>query len=134
MFHQSLMKGHFKMKIEISNGEVLDRISILEIKKLNMKDAANLAHIELEFQSLNPYVVELFTKNGQEIKLLFLELSKVNNILWKLENIVRDKKMSDKEFRNSSKRIFKYNEVRNQLKNDINIISSSQFRDIKEYR
>ena len=30
------MKGHFKMKIEISNGEVLDRISILEIKKLNM--------------------------------------------------------------------------------------------------
>ena len=122
------------MKIEISNGEVLDRISILEIKKLNMKDAANLAHIELEFQSLNPYVVELFTKNGQEIKLLFLELSKVNNILWKLENIVRDKKMSDKEFRNSSKRIFKYNEVRNQLKNDINIISSSQFRDIKEYR
>jgi len=128
------MKGHFKMKIEISNGEVLDRISILEIKKLNMKDAANLAHIELEFQSLNPYVVELFTKNGQEIKLLFLELSKVNNILWKLENIVRDKKMSDKEFRNSSKRIFKYNEVRNQLKNDINIISSSQFRDIKEYR
>jgi hypothetical protein len=122
------------MKVEISNGELLDRISILEIKKLNMLDADNLANVEKEFQTLNPGVVDIFTKNGKEIKALFLELSKVNNILWKLENLVRDKKISDKEFRDSSKRIFKYNEVRNQLKNDINIISCSDFKNVKEYR
>ena len=80
------------MKIEISNGELLDRISILEIKKLNMKDPENLANVEKEFLTLNPGVVDLFTKNGKEVRVLFLELSKVNRILWDLENRVRDKK------------------------------------------
>ena len=122
------------MKIEVSNGELLDRISILEIKKLNMQNADNLANIEKEFLSINPGVVDLFTKNGKEIKVIFLELSKVNRILWDLENKVRDKSITDKEFRKSSRMIFEYNEVRNQLKNDINIISGSSFKDIKEYR
>ncbi|MDA8685574.1 hypothetical protein N9L94_00975 [Robiginitalea sp.] len=122
------------MKIEVSNGELLDRISILEIKKLNMQDPENLANVELEFLTLNPGVVDLFTKNGKEIKVLFLELSKVNRMLWDLENRVRDKSITDKEFRKASLLIFEYNEVRNQLKNDINIISGSNFKDIKEYR
>jgi hypothetical protein len=122
------------MKVEISNGELLDKISILEIKKLNMQDPENLANVEKEFLTLNPGVIDIFSKNGKEIKVLFLELSKVNRILWELENSVRDKSISDKEFRKSSRMIFKYNEVRNQLKNDINIISGSEFKDTKEYR
>jgi hypothetical protein len=122
------------MKVEISNGELLDRMSILEIKKLNMINADNLANVEAEFLKLNPGVIDLFTKNGKEIKVLYLELAKVNRILWDLENKVRAKGLSDKEFRKSSRMIFKYNEVRNQLKNDINIISGSDFKDVKEYR
>tara|TARA_B100000768_G_C11235347_1_gene356987 strand:+ start:467 stop:835 length:369 start_codon:yes stop_codon:yes gene_type:complete len=122
------------MKVEISNGELLDKISILEIKKLNMTNAENIANVEKEFLLLNPGVIDLFTKNGKEIKVLFLELAKVNRILWDLENQVRDKDISDKEFRKSSRMIFRYNEVRNQLKNDINIISGSEFKDVKEYR
>ena len=122
------------MKIEVSNGELLDRISILEIKKLNMTNAENISNVEKEFLLLNPGVIDLFTKNGKEIKVLFLELAKVNRILWDLENQVRVKNISDKEFRKSSRMIFKYNEVRNQLKNDINIISGSEFKDVKEYR
>ena len=122
------------MKIEVSNGELLDRISILEIKKLNMTNAENIANVEKEFLLLNPGVIDLFTKNGKEIKVLFLELSKVNRMLWDLENRVRDKSITDKEFRKASLMIFEYNEVRNQLKNDINIISGSNFKDIKEYR
>tara|TARA_B100000768_G_scaffold101955_1_gene94929 strand:- start:510 stop:878 length:369 start_codon:yes stop_codon:yes gene_type:complete len=122
------------MKVEISNGELLDRMSILEIKKLNMTNADNLANVEAEFLKLNPGVINLFTKNGKEIKVLYLELAKVNRILWDLENKVRAKGLSDKEFRKSSRMIFKYNEVRNQLKNDINIISGSDFKDVKEYR
>lgn len=122
------------MKVEISNGELLDKISILEIKKLNMTNAENIANVEKEFLLLNPGVIDLFTKNGKEIKVLFLELAKVNRILWDLENQVRDKDINDKEFRKSSRMIFRYNEVRNQLKNDINIISGSEFKDVKEYR
>ena len=122
------------MKVEISNGELLDRVSILEIKKLNMINPDNLANVEVEFLKLNQGVIDLFTKNGKEIKVLYLELAKVNRILWDLENKVRAKGLSDKEFRKSSRMIFKYNEVRNQLKNDINIISGSDFKDVKEYR
>ena len=122
------------MKVEISNGELLDRISILEIKKLNMVNPDNLANVEVEFLKLNPGVVNLFTKNGKEVRVLYLELAKVNRILWDLENKVREKNISDKEFRKSSRMIFKYNEVRNQLKNDINIITGSDYKDIKEYR
>lgn len=122
------------MKVEISNGELLDKMSILEIKKLNMTNADNLANVEAEFLKLNPGVIDLFTKNGKEIKVLYLELAKVNRILWDLENKVRSKGLNDKEFRKSSRMIFKYNEVRNQLKNDINIISGSDFKDVKEYR
>jgi|TARA_R110000851_G_scaffold3209_2_gene13057 hypothetical protein len=122
------------MKVEISNGELLDKVSILEIKKLNMTNADNLANVEAEFLKLNPGVIDLFTKNGKEIKVLYLELAKVNRILWDLENKVRSKGLNDKEFRKSSRMIFKYNEVRNQLKNDINIISGSDFKDVKEYR
>jgi hypothetical protein len=122
------------MKVEISNGELLDRISILEIKKLNMVNPDNLANVEVEFLKLNPGVVNLFTKNGKEVRVLYLELAKVNRILWDLENKVREKNISDKEFRKSSRMIFKYNEVRNQLKNDINIITGSDYKDIKEYK
>jgi len=122
------------MKVEISNGELLDKISILEIKKLNMVNPDNLANVEVEFLNLNPAFIDLLTKNGKEIRLLYLELAKVNGILWELENKVRGKNVTDKEFRKSSLMIFEYNEVRNQLKNDINIISGSGFKDIKEYR
>ena len=49
------------MNIKISNGELLDRISILELKKLRMKDAANLAVVEKEFLILNKKCISLFT-------------------------------------------------------------------------
>ncbi len=84
------------MKIEVSHGELLDRISILEIKKLNMTNPENLANIELEFQTLNPGVVDLFTKNGKEVKLLFLELSKVNRMLWDLKTELEIKALQTK--------------------------------------
>ena len=52
---------------------------------------------------------------------------------WDLENKVRDPKIKNKEFVNTSKLIFKYNMERNRIKNDINIITNSDFMDIKEY-
>ena len=119
--------------IKISNGELLDRISILELKKLRMEDSFNLAVVEREFLQLNPKLIDLFTKNDSTLQVLYLELSEVNGKLWDLENKVRDKKIRDKDFILSSKKIFKLNQVRNKLKNDINIITGSDYRDVKEY-
>lgn len=119
--------------IKISNGELLDRISIIELKKLNMENPANLASIEREFLELNPKCVELFTKNDQSIKVLYLSLSKINSNLWDLENKVRDTNINDRDFIMYSKKIFKLNEKRNKIKNDINIITGSDYLDVKEY-
>ena len=121
------------MKVSITNGELLDRISILELKKLNMKDAANLAAVEKEFLELNRLVVEVFSQNDSTLQVLFLELARINGKLWELENLVRKPEDSNKEFISYSKTIFKYNGIRNDLKNDINLVTGSDNLHPKEY-
>jgi|TARA_R110000803_G_scaffold102371_1_gene170442 hypothetical protein len=121
------------MKVSITNGELLDRISILELKKLNMKDAANLAAVEKEFLELNRLVVEVFSQNDSTLQVLFLELARINGKLWELENLVRKPEVSNKEFISYSKTIFKYNGIRNDLKNDINLVTGSDNLHPKEY-
>ncbi len=121
------------MNIKISNGELLDRISILELKKLRMKDAANLAVVEQEFLELNKLCVVLFTKNDSTLQVLYLELARINGKLWDLENKVRGGDLTDKEFIMSSRNIFKLNEHRSKIKNDINLITGSEGFEAKEY-
>jgi len=121
------------MNIKISNGELLDRISILELKKLRMKDAANLAVVEQEFLELNKLCIVLFTKNDSTLQVLYLELARINGKLWDLENKVRDEKTSDKEFIIASKQIFKLNQKRSEWKKDINLITGSEGFEAKEY-
>ena len=121
------------MNIKISNGELLDRISILELKKLRMKDAANLVVVEKEFLILNKKCISLFTKNDSTLQVLYLELARINGALWDLENKVRSGTLRDKEFINASKQIFKLNEQRNSFKNDINLITGSEVFEAKEY-
>jgi|TARA_A100001011_G_C14282539_1_gene832212 hypothetical protein len=120
-------------KIRISNGELLDRISILELKMLRVEDPAKLAIVKREFLEINPLCVSLFTKNDSSLQMLYLELANINGQLWNLENQVRDFKIKDKQFIKSSRKIFQLNQTRNQIKNDINSITGDDYRDIKEY-
>jgi hypothetical protein len=120
-------------KIKISNGELLDRISILELKMLRVEDPAKSAIVKREFYELNPKCVSLFTQNDSSLQVLYLELARINGILWDLENEVRDVKIKDKNFINASKKIFQLNQTRNQIKNDINVITGSDYLDVKEY-
>ena len=121
------------MEIKISNGELMDRISILELKKLKMEDPANLAIVEKEFLELNKLVVDLFTKNDSTLQVLYLELASINGQLWDLENLVRSKGGTDRTFISSSRKIFKLNEERSQIKNDINLVTGSEGFEAKEY-
>jgi len=121
------------MNIKISNGELLDRISILELKKLRMKDPANLAIVEKEFLTLNKKCIILFTQNDSALQVLYLELARINGVLWDLENEVRSGNLTDKEFIVASKQIFKLNQKRNEFKNDINLITGSEEFEAKEY-
>ena len=121
------------MEIKISNGELMDRISILELKKLKMEDPANLAIVEKEFLELNKLVVDLFTKNDSTLQVLYLELASINGQLWDLENLVRTEGITDRTFITSSRKIFKLNENRNAIKNDIKLITGSEGFEAKEY-
>ena len=121
------------MEIKISNGELMDRISILELKKLKMENPANLAIVEKEFLELNKLVVDLFTKNDSTLQVLYLELASINGQLWDLENLVRTEGITDRTFITSSRKIFKLNEDRNAIKNDINLITGSEGFEAKEY-
>ena len=88
-------------KVEISNGELLDKISILELKKLKIEDKDKLINIEKEFDTLNPLVVDLFEGFGSQLQNLYLELSKINGQLWDIEDWIRDcerEKRFDAEF------------------------------------
>ena len=73
-------------KIKISNGELMDRFSILELKMLRVEDPAKLAIVRREFYEINPLCVSLFTKNDSSLQILYLELARINGILWDLEN------------------------------------------------
>jgi hypothetical protein len=121
------------MEIKISNGELMDRISILELKKLKMENPANLAIVEKEFLELNKLVIDLFTKNDSTLQVLYLELASINGQLWDLENLVRTEGITDRTFITSSRKIFKLNEDRNAIKNDINLITGSEGFEAKEY-
>ena len=66
------------MKIEVSNGELLDKISILELKMLKITDKEKLDNILTEFNSLNPLCVVLFEQFGSKLQKLYLQLAKVN--------------------------------------------------------
>ena len=72
------------MKIEISNGELLDKISILELKMLKIEDKEKLVNIEKEFHTLNPLCVKLFEKFGGELQNHYLELAAINAELSRL--------------------------------------------------
>ena len=91
-------------KIKISNGELLDRISILELKMLRVEDPSKSAAIKREFYELNPKCVSLFTKNDSSLQVLYLELARINGELWDLENEVRKSNIRDKQFILASKK------------------------------
>jgi hypothetical protein len=77
------------MKIEISNGELLDKLSILEIKEKNISDPTKLENIKNEFNELKPLANIIFNDFSPQIKDLYSRLSEVNNELWVIEDDIR---------------------------------------------
>jgi hypothetical protein len=78
------------MKIEVSNGELLDKLSILELKKANIADTNKLVNIKKEWDELLPLAEELFESNGSELQNYYLELASINSRLWGIEDDIRE--------------------------------------------
>ena len=125
------------MKAEISNGELINKITILEIKLIEIEDKDKLINIQKEFDILNPLVEELFEKYDGQLQNHYLELAKINGELWDIEDWIRDcerEKRFDKEFVELARSVYITNDKRCEVKKLINILTSSGLVEEKSYK
>ena len=124
-----------RIQTEISSGELLDKISILEIKLKKIKDKENLKEINKEYailkQSQNVNI-----KLTNELKDLFDELKKVNLNLWDIEDKVRiceKNKDFGEKFIELARGVYINNDSRSKIKSEINKLLGSNIKEIKQY-
>ena len=125
------------MKVEVSNGELLDKVSILELKLLRIEDEEKIVNIKKEFETLNPLVVELFENHDSDLQNHYLELAKINGQLWDIEDWIRDcerEKRFDKEFIELARSVYITNDKRSEIKKIINILTGSGLVEEKSYK
>ena len=124
-----------RIQSEISSGELLDKISILEIKLEKIKDKENLKEINKEYailkQSQNLNIILT-----NELKDLFDELKKVNLNLWDIEDKVRiceKNKDFGEKFIELARGVYINNDSRSKIKSEINKLLGSNIKEIKQY-
>ena len=124
-----------KILSEISAGELLDKISILEIKLEKIKDKNNLDEINKEYKILRNAQnsnIEITDK----IEKLFQEIKEVNTNLWDIEDKLRiceKNKDFGKNFTELAREVYLNNDKRSKIKSEINKILDSNIREIKQY-
>ncbi len=124
-----------KILVEVSVGELLDKISILEIKQEKIKDKTKLKFIHDEYSVLKDQYNKNF-KSGEKLDKLFNTLKKINSKLWIIEDEKRlCEKNSDfgKKFIKLSRDIHFLNDDRAKIKLEINNLTGSKIKEIKEY-
>ena len=124
------------MKVEVSNGELLDKLSILELKLKNIKDDKKLKNIKNEHGGLSPLCNNLFNNYGNELRSLYAKLSEINAELWKIEDDIREcernKDFGD-EFVRLARAVYFTNDKRSDVKKSINLLTESGFVEEKSY-
>jgi hypothetical protein len=122
------------MKIEVSHGEIVDKLTILQIKKENITDTEKLVNINKEYDYLFTIVendLGISTESPDYLKLL-----SINKELWVIEDDIRDKerqKEFDEEFIKLARDVYYTNDVRAKIKKEINLKYGSGFVEEKSY-
>ena len=122
------------MKIKVSIGEIVDKLTILEIKKENIKDENKLVDIVKEYNYLKDIVVNEigFSIESDE----YIDLLNTNKKLWDIEDRIRYKekrKSFDNEFIDLARSVYFTNDVRASQKKQINLKLNSEFIEHKSY-
>jgi len=124
------------MKVEVSNGELMDKLSILELKLKNIADSKKLKNVNMEYNELNPLVQQLFKTHNLALKVLFQKLAEINAKLWIIEDEIRqcerDKSFGEK-FIKLARDVYFTNDVRSDIKKEINILTNSGVIEEKSY-
>ena len=124
-----------KILVEISVGELLDKISILEIKKEKIKDIKKLKFINDEYNVLKEQL-DKNVKSDEKLNSLFKSLKEINKKLWVIED---DKRLCEKnsdfteKFIKLSREVHFLNDGRSKIKLEINNHTGSKIKEIKEY-
>jgi len=124
-----------KILVEVSVGELLDKISILEIKKEKIRDENNLKFINDEYKILKAEL-DQSTKSDEKLEKLFQSLKEINSKLWIIEDGKRlCEKNSDfgEKFIKLSRDVHFLNDDRARIKLEINNHTGSKIKEIKEY-
>tara|TARA_B100000941_G_scaffold285647_1_gene257987 strand:- start:133 stop:522 length:390 start_codon:yes stop_codon:yes gene_type:complete len=124
-----------KILVEVSVGELLDKISILDIKKDKIKNKDNLVFIQKEYNILK-LEYDNKVKSDEKLSMLYENLKKINSKLWVIED---DKRLCEKNsdfgenFVKLSRDIHFLNDERAKIKLEINNHTGSKIKEIKEY-
>jgi len=121
--------------VPISWGELLDKITILEIKDLKITTTNAKENIRKELK----YLLEIANLNNmpEEIQSLKIELKNVNINLWEIEDGIREKELAgefDKVFIELARSVYRLNDVRAKIKQSINSILRSELVEEKSYK
>ena len=121
------------MKIEVSNGEIVDKITILKIKSEKITDEEKLKNVNKELNALLPLLDEMGIPESHP---LFQELYKINCELWEIEDEIRlcEKALRfDGYFIKLARSVYVTNDKRFEVKKKINLETESQFIEEKSY-
>lgn len=120
------------MKIEVSNGEITDKLTIIEIKLERISDEAKLVNLKKEYDVLNEAVSQIIDKNDP----LYKELYDINCQLWDIEDGIRDferNKDFGQDFIETARAVYFTNDKRSDVKRRINEKTGSNLVEEKSY-
>ena len=121
---------------EISAGELIDKITILEIKKAKITNKDKLVEIEKELLSLND-TMKKFIPNNSEISKFKNSLKDINLKLWDIEDGKRSAEKNNnfgEKFVELARKVYKFNDERAKIKLAINIALGSNIKEVKSYK
>jgi hypothetical protein len=118
----------------VSVGELIDKLSILQVKKTKITNEEKLEYIKKEFELL--YNLSSVYLDIKELETLYNILVKTNSKLWDIEDklrVLESEKKFDEDFIELARNVYFTNDERFSLKNQINKITDSEIREMKEY-
>ncbi len=122
--------------VQISPGEFLDKLTILEIKSERIHDPAKLANVRHELEMIRSSWRES-PLSGRDVSAVVARLKQVNEALWEIEDRIRDKEATrsfDAEFIELARSVYITNDRRTSLKRELNIALGSDLIEEKSYK
>jgi transcriptional regulator of nitric oxide reductase len=122
--------------VPVSPAEVLDKITILEIKSERMTDPAKLDNVRVELELLR----QTWSKSVPDdpaVQRLHTRLKEVNEALWQIEDDIRDKerlRQFDEHFIELARSVYMTNDHRSQIKKELNLLLGSRLLEEKSYQ